>query len=130
MQKKPTEKRIVVVDDDPLINEAISKLLSDAGYTVATMTDSTKAMEAIFHIKPDLVILDVAMPDVDGIELARQLQENPKTAPIPIVFLSAVSGTDVRLNTYKSGGTIFIAKPFEQQTVLTIVDAVLRRRAT
>ena len=91
-------KHVVVVDDEPLVGRAVQRLLHGNGYSVVWESDSTKGLDLILSEKPDLVVLDVLMPGIDGLELCRRLRRHPEGLTIPVVMLTAKS-TEIQVLT-------------------------------
>lgn len=115
---------ILVVDDDRPSLKLISFLLREEGYTVSIAQDGQAALKTIRQKLPDLVVLDVMMPHIDGFEVCRRIR---KMAKIPIIFLSAKGQVEDRIMGLKEGGDDYLVKPFEPAELLARVEAVLRR---
>ncbi|MBI4396128.1 MAG: response regulator [Elusimicrobia bacterium] len=92
MNEETRQERILVVDDEPGIAELISDFCSELGYAVCTVTESNKAIAAAKEFKPDLITLDLQMPNVDGFELLKRLKEDPDTSTIPVIIVSILAG--------------------------------------
>ncbi|MFZ5910507.1 MAG: AAA family ATPase [Chloroflexota bacterium] len=121
--------RILVVDDNEMNLKMVSAILSKEGYEIVTALDAAKALQALESGVPDLAILDVMMPDMDGFELCRRLRHRPDTAAIPIIILTALSELDERLKAFEAGADDFMAKPFQPQELVARVKVLLRRAA-
>ena len=117
--------RILVVDDEPAITDFIALGLHHEGYEVATAGDGHQGLRAVDEFKPDLVILDVMMPRLDGFELCRAIAGEPRRG---IVILSARDETTDRIHGLELGADDYLVKPFEFGELLARVRAVLRRR--
>ncbi|ANJ68167.1 diguanylate cyclase response regulator [Halothiobacillus diazotrophicus] len=118
--------QILVVDDTPTNIEVLAGALSRE-YTVKFATNGEKALEmANRPEKPDLILLDVMMPGMDGYEVCRRLKENPDTRNIPVMFITARSDMEDQIRGYQVGGVDFISKPFQIPIVLARVSAQLR----
>lgn len=117
---------ILVVDDTPANLEVMSEVLSDAGYEVAIAIDGERALKQIQHSLPDLILLDVMMPGIDGFETCKQLKENPKTFEIPIIFMTALSDTENKVKGFNAGAVDYITKPFQEIEVLARVNLHLK----
>ncbi len=105
--------KILAVDDEPSITKLVSATLMARGYEVLTASGGTEALVAAKAQKPDLVVLDIMMPGMDGKEVRRRLADDPATAKIPILFVSAVGDFEGQLDEMESGGFVdFITKPF------------------
>jgi len=116
--------RILVVDDDAPSVKMISFLLREEGYEVSSADNGATALEAIDRESPDLVILDVMMPHLDGFEVCRRIRQK---MDVPIIFLSAKGETVDRVAGLQLGADDYLAKPFEPAELLARVKAVLRR---
>lgn len=116
--------RVLVVDDDPPSVKMISFLLREEGYEVTSADNGSSALEWIEREPPDLVILDVMMPDLDGFEVCRRIRQ---TQDVPIIFLSAKGETVDKVAGLELGADDYLAKPFEPSELLARVKAVTRR---
>ncbi|MBD3224790.1 MAG: response regulator [Caldithrix sp.] len=121
------EKLILLVDDYPDNLLVLSKMLRDAGYTLAVAQSADEALEIIKDKLPALFILDIMMPDMDGFELCRQLKQNDRTAHTPVIFLTALDDVDNKVKAFRAGGTDYITKPFSREEVLARVNALFDR---
>jgi CheY-like chemotaxis protein len=119
-------KRVLVVDDDRVIQQLLQVNLELEGYeVVATASDGAEALEKITKLKPDLVILDVMMPKMDGLEVCRRLKADPKLAKIPIILLSArAQDLDIREG-LDIGADAYLTKPFDPVELLEIVGRLV-----
>jgi DNA-binding response OmpR family regulator len=118
---------ILVVDDDPPGLKLISFLLREEGYVVSTAQDGQTALKVMQQRSPDLVILDVMMPHIDGFEVCSRIR---KMANIPVIFLSAKGQVDDKVKGLSIGADDYLVKPFEPSELLARVEAVLRRSGT
>ena len=115
---------IALVDDDKNILASVSMLLEQEGYHVRTFTDGASALSALSATPPDLAILDIKMPRMDGLELLRRLRQN---ADLPVIFLTSKDEEIDELMGLNAGADDYIRKPFSQRLLLERVRAVLRR---
>ena len=115
---------VLIVEDDRNIAELLQMYLEKEGYAVTIADDGGKGLEKFRAIKPDLVLLDVMMPVMDGWTLCRTLRAESQT---PIIMLTAKGETDDKVTGLKSGADDYITKPFEMKEVLARIEAVLRR---
>jgi DNA-binding response OmpR family regulator len=115
---------ILVVDDEPSIREVVSLYLSRAGYEVVVVADGDAALEALAQHAPDLVVLDLMLPHVDGLEIARQLRAEGNT---PIIMLTARREETDRILGLEMGADDYVVKPFSPRELVSRVKAVLRR---
>jgi two-component system, OmpR family, response regulator len=121
------EQRILIVDDDPHIREVVRFALERAGYVTAEAADGQAALARFAEVVPDLVILDIVMPELDGTEVCRRLREEAST---PIVFLSSRDDEIDRIVGLELGGDDYVTKPFSPRELVARVRAVLRRTGT
>ena len=118
---------ILVVDDDPDIARFVEVNLRSAGYDVAVAGDGEEALDRAADIRPDLVLLDVMMPRVDGFEVAQRLRKNPHTANTSIIMLTAKALSADKVTGLQSGADDYIIKPFDPIELLARVKGTLRR---
>lgn len=117
--------KILVVDDDRAIQQLLEVNLELEGYEVAKALDGVEALDMIGSFAPDIVLLDIMMPRMDGREVLRRVKDNPETADLPIIFLSArAQDMDVSLG-MELGAAAYLTKPFEPQDLLNTVRRVL-----
>ncbi len=116
--------KIVIADDDPHIREVVCFALQSAGHTVTAREDGRKALEAAISEAPDLVVLDIMMPELDGIEVCRRIRER---SPVPVLFLSAKDEEIDKIIGFEVGGDDYITKPFSKRELVARVKAMLRR---
>ena len=126
-QAEAPEARLLVVDDEPNIVELLDTSLSYAGFEVRTATSGREAVAATAEFTPDLIVLDVMLPDMDGFEVLRLLRGTGSR--IPVLFLTARDGTDDKISGLTLGADDYVTKPFSLGEVLARVRAVLRRTA-
>lgn len=115
-------KPVVMIVDDSLVNLGILSAGLEEFYETVTIGDGATAIEQIGKIMPDLVILDVVMPDVDGMEVYTTIQKNPATAEIPVIFVTAVDDIDFKVKLLDLGAADYITKPFNMQEVRARVN--------
>jgi len=120
-----SDGHILVVDDDPLLRGSIAMLLEDEGYTVELAADGRKALEAIAGHCPDVILLDVMMPNMSGTEVLKELQEHEETAKIPVLVMTAISG--VAGGHIVNGPNAVVEKPFDIQELLNKIALILFR---
>jgi len=119
------EARLLVVDDEPNIVELLSASLRFAGFEVETAGDGAEALKLARTFRPDLVVLDVMMPDVDGFAVVRRMRENGQR--IPVLFLTARDATEDKVTGLTLGGDDYVTKPFSLEELVARIRAVLRR---
>ncbi|ASW56552.1 response regulator transcription factor [Plantactinospora sp. KBS50] len=125
MAATQTEARLLVVEDDPNILELLSASLRFAGFDVATATSGSAAVTAARDRRPDLVVLDVMLPDLDGFEVIKIMREGGTRTPV--VFLTARDATDDKIRGLTLGGDDYVTKPFSLEELTARIRAVLRR---
>ncbi len=112
---------ILIVDDNATNLSILSKALKAANYKVRMATDGEDALGQVERAKPELILLDIQMPKMDGFETCRRLQSNPATENIPIIFMTALTDTETKVKGLSLGAVDYITKPFEQEEVLARV---------
>jgi signal transduction histidine kinase len=120
---------ILVVDDNPNNLAVLSDFLDESGFEVRVARDGESALEKVNYAPPDLILLDVMMPGIDGFEACRQLKSNSDTEPIPVIFMTALSDTVDKVKGLELGAVDYITKPFSQEEVLARVRLHLRLRS-
>jgi putative two-component system response regulator len=121
--------KILVVDDDAANRELLEEFLVAEGLEVVTAPDGRSSLEAFARLAPDLVLLDVNMPFVDGFEVCRRLKSNPDTRLTPVVLVTALSATDDRVRGIKVGADGFLSKPVDHSELLAHVRSLLSLKA-
>ncbi|MCB0113940.1 MAG: response regulator, partial [Caldilineaceae bacterium] len=117
---------ILIADDDPIAQETLNDLLTFDGYTTVQAMNGLEAVEMALQHTPDLVLLDVMMPGIDGFEVCRRLRAEPTTSGIPIIMLTALDDRSARLNGIESGADEFLTKPFDISELRTRVRTIAR----
>ena len=117
---------ILVVDDTPQTLQLLVGILSGANYTVRPADSGALALASALAYPPELVLLDVNMPEMSGFEVCRQLKQNPATQAIPVVFLSGLTDLDDRVQGFQLGAVDFVAKPFQRDELLARVSTHLQ----
>jgi PleD family two-component response regulator len=118
---------ILVVEDDPFISDALEEVLDEFGYTVALASNGRDALEALQSNRPDLILLDLTLPDVDGLDLTRQLRSDPRWNAVPIIALTARDHLNDRVAGLREGLDDYLTKPFNIAELAARLDANLRR---
>jgi two-component system, sensor histidine kinase and response regulator len=120
------KKSILIVDDDESLRKMLKMRLSFKSYKVSEAESGEEALKAIHKEKPDLILLDIAMPDMDGYEVCKLLKDNPGTKDIPIVFLTAIGGNiENKLQGLMVGGIDYIQKPFDGAELLERIEKII-----
>jgi len=117
-------RRILVIEDDPMLSEVVERYLERAGFTVETRADGEDGLSRAMDWQPDLVVLDVLLPGIDGFEVCRQLR---RSTPIPVVMLTARAEEDDRVLGLELGADDYVTKPFSPRELTARISAVLRR---
>lgn len=120
-------QRILLVDDEPDLVWAIRYSLCDLGYEVLTASDGEAGLALARRQRPDLIILDILMPRMDGIQVCWNLRRDPALAAIPILFLSMRNAIEDRVECLEQGGDDYLAKPFDLRELKARIAALLRR---
>ena len=117
--------KVLVIDDDKTITMALRIRLCAAGYDMSSVPDGISAIKAVKDKRPDVILLDIRMPGMDGFEVNRQLKAVPELKDIPVIFLSAHVQEATRQGALAAGGRHFLAKPYDAaQLVAVIEDAI------
>jgi signal transduction histidine kinase/DNA-binding response OmpR family regulator len=125
MSSDPSISSILIVDDSPTNLRLLSHVLSEQGYKVRVATNGTRALESVHANPPDLILLDVMMPDIDGYAVCEQLKADEQTRDIPVIFVSALDDAFDKVRAFTAGGVDYIAKPFQPEEVLARVHVHL-----
>jgi len=117
--------RILVVDDTPANIQVLSSTLKDKGYQISVATNGRQALDVVARLRPDLILLDVMMPEMDGFETCRRLKESAATNDIPVIFLTARTETTDIVQGFEVGAVDYVAKPFNAHELLARVNTHL-----
>lgn len=123
-------KKILVVDDDADLVELLTFNLKKAGFAIGTAFDGIEAIKKARSIAPDLILLDLMLPELDGFAVCEVLRRHTATASIPIIMLTALSGELGRLAGMDSGANDYVTKPFSPKQLVSKVDELLKNRDT
>lgn len=124
----PTTNRVLVIDDSEPIHKLIEARLTPEGLHVASELDGERGVERAVAEKPDLILLDIDLPDVDGFEVCRQLKDHPDTKDIPVIFLTGTTSTESKVRGLDLGAVDYVTKPFDQVELRARVRAALRTK--
>jgi two-component system KDP operon response regulator KdpE len=116
--------RLLIVDDDPLLQKSLTLFLIMKGYEIKSAANAREAMEVFENTRPDLVVLDLGLPDEDGAEVCRRLRQK---SDVPIIVLSARSSDQEKVSTLEQGADDYIVKPFSSDELLARIRVALRR---
>ncbi|HUQ88844.1 MAG TPA: response regulator [Vicinamibacterales bacterium] len=114
---------VMVVDDSPTIRKILGLTLERAGYRVLAEANGTSALERLREIVPNVVLLDIAMPDLDGYEVCKRIKQDPRTQAVPVIMLSGKGAFFDKVKGHMAGATEYLTKPFETPAVLAIVTS-------
>ncbi|MEG4811074.1 hybrid sensor histidine kinase/response regulator [Microcoleus sp. F8-D3] len=130
MNDKNSERSIIqIVDDNQTNLDVLFELLRNYGFKVLVALDGESAIEQIEYIHPDLILLDIMMPGIDGFETCQRLKADPSTQDIPIIFMSALSDTPDKVKGFQTGAVDYITKPFQHEEVLSRIQTHLTIRS-
>ena len=121
--------RVLVVEDDPAIQELLRFTLRKSGFTATVTTTAEEASAALNGALPDVVLIDWMLPKTSGITLARQMRQNPRTAALPIIMVTAKGEEADRVEGLETGADDYLVKPFSPRELVARIQALLRRRA-
>jgi len=125
-QSSSEPNAILIVDDQPANLGVLSELLDNAGFEVLVATDGMSAISKMQYVRPDLILLDIMMPEVDGFEICKILKNDPATAEVPVIFMSALSDSVDKVKGLSIGAVDYITKPFQQEEVLARIKLHLK----
>jgi DNA-binding response OmpR family regulator len=125
-QNSASKETILIVDDIPENLQLLAGMLSEQGYIVRLAPDGQLALQFVQVSPPDLILLDILMPDMDGYEVCKELKTSPTTQDIPVIFISALNEVFDKVKAFSLGGVDYITKPFEVREVLARVENQLR----
>lgn len=125
MNELPSNESILIVDDKPGNLHLLAAILERYGYRLRLLTEGQAVMRAVLELPPDLILLDIMMPDIDGFEVCRQLKADERTRDIPVIFLSALTDLSEKIKAFSLGAVDYITKPFQQEEVLLRVKTQL-----
>ncbi len=124
-QDKPYQSVVFVAEDMPRSMQTICNILARENFKIAAAGDGVRALQMIPVVKPDLVLLDIMMPEKNGFEVCQELKKNPETKDIPIIFITAKSDSDDIIKGLKAGAVDYVCKPFNSEELLCRVKAHL-----
>lgn len=130
MRNMPSPWKILIVDDDPTVHKLIGRKLPPEQYQIESVFDAPSAIEEVARIHPDLVILDLMMPRISGIEVCRKIKEDPETRDILVLILSAKESQDDRIKGLELGADEYISKPFHLTSLARKIEYMLSKKVT
>ncbi|HEX6649809.1 MAG TPA: response regulator, partial [Pyrinomonadaceae bacterium] len=120
--------RVLIVDDDPRVRDLLTELLELEGYEVATASDGAEAIDLAASFEPDVVVSDVVMPNVGGLELCRKLKADPSTAYVPVLLISGlIASNDAGIEGLHAGADDYLDLPFRNEELLMKVARLVER---
>lgn len=119
---------VLIVDDSPVNLRIMVSILEDCGIKALIAQNGVRALQQLERVKPDLILLDVLMPEMDGFELCKRLKENAFTRDIPVIFVTALSETVDKIKGFEAGGVDYLTKPFQPEEVIARVNTQLMIR--
>ncbi len=124
--RPPQESKILIVDDEASNRDIMTQFLQMEGFQLFTAVDGEQAMEMVESVQPDLVLLDIIMPRLDGYEVCRLIKSNEETAFLPVIMITALKGTEEKIKGVEVGADDFLTKPFNYLELVTRVKSLLR----
>jgi len=121
------QRKILIVEDEESLLKLESILLATRGYRVRGVTDGLSALKEIENDKPDLVLLDIMMPGIDGFEVCRRIKGNPLTAGIPVVMLTAKKSSADQAKGLEVGADAYLTKPFKSGKIIETIEGLLKK---
>jgi len=118
---------VLLVEDDETIGELVRYNLEKQGYSVEWVLDGKEALERLSEKKYDIIVLDLMLPEIDGLELCRRIREEGVNKDTPIIVLTALSDEDTKVKGFSSGADDYVTKPFSVKELIARIEAVLRR---
>ncbi len=118
-------ERVLIVDDEVEGRTLIREFLEIAGYEPAEAVDGTEGLAKAEALRPDVILLDVRMPGLDGYEVCQGLKENPETTHIPVIFVTAVEDAALNRLAYQAGAAACLTKPFRREALVAVIEAAL-----
>jgi twitching motility two-component system response regulator PilG len=119
------KKKILIVEDEESLLKLESILLTSKGYSVTGVADGVSALEQVVLIKPDLIVLDIMLPGLDGFEVCRIIKQNPETAHIPVMMLTAKKSSQDCERGMAAGASAYVTKPFKSAKIIEIIQELL-----
>ncbi|MEL6556268.1 MAG: response regulator, partial [Cyanobacteria bacterium J06621_11] len=121
--------KILLVDDEPGLRESVQAYLEDSKFEVRVASNATEGWDLLQQETPNVLISDIMMPQVDGYQFLKQVREDVRFQALPVVFLTARGMTSDRIQGYKAGADAYLAKPFDPEELVAIINSLIERRA-
>ncbi len=122
-------RKILVVEDDPDQLEAIRGNLKEAGFAIGTATNGVDALVKTRSVSPDLIVLDLMLPQLNGLDICKTLREDPATASIPVIMLTGMDSYFTRVAGFEAGINVFLTKPYLPEELISKVEELLQLTA-
>ena len=122
-------RKILVVEDDPDQLEAIRRNLKEAGFAIGTASNGVDALIKTRSVSPDLIVLDLMLPQLNGLDICKTLREDPATAYIPVIMLTGMDSYFTRVAGFEAGITVFLTKPYQPEELISKVEELLEHTA-
>ncbi len=122
-------RKILVVEDDPDQLEAIRGNLKDAGFAIGTAVNGVDALIKTRSVSPDLIVLDLMLPELNGLDICKTLRENPATASIPVIMLTGMDSYFTRAAGFEAGINVYLTKPYQPEELVAKVEELLEHAA-
>ncbi len=129
VKAKVSTAKILVIDDEPQVTEIVETFLSSAGHEVFVDNVAAEGLKRAKELEPDLILLDIMMPEIDGYDICNNLKNDPETSDIPVLFLTGKDRGDDMGRSFQVGGDMFIKKPFSCDRLLEIINIILMSTA-
>jgi len=123
-------KKVLLVDDDEILRKMMNTLLTKQGFDIITVEDGPKTLEKLNTTHPDIILLDVMMPGMDGFTVCREIRANPATARIPIIMLTALDSVENKVKGFEAGADDYLAKPCDTAELVARINVNIRRAET
>ncbi|HEX7393977.1 MAG TPA: response regulator [Anaerolineaceae bacterium] len=120
-------KKVLLVDDDEMLRKMTNALLVKQGFEVIAMEDGPKTLEHLKTARPDIILLDVMMPGMDGFTVCREIRANPATSRIPIIMLTALNSVENKVKGFEAGADDYLSKPFDTAELVARINVMIRR---
>lgn len=127
MDPESESKKIFVVDDDPSVTDYLKTILESWNFRTVFSDHGSGVIEKVVQEQPDLVLLDIMLPDVDGITLCRRIRSNGKTSHIPVIMLTSLSDSSTVYESLVQGAIAFVSKPFEADALKDKIDKAFQK---
>lgn len=118
---------VLVVDDDEVVRKLVGAILKEEPYRLVCVGSAQEAMAALRTVRPDVILMDIEMPGMDGMQATRQIKADPRFADVPVIMITGHSGSDTVRNSFRSGAADFIVKPFDREKMIAKVAAAAGR---